>query len=161
MEAQDHRAATLPVLHRRLRGELLLGALLRPAARLAGARHVAARTLHAGLRRRRRARALRRRLHSNPYPNPNPSPNPSPSPNPTPTSTPDPTPTPTPDPTPKPNPNPNQVRLGAIEKQDANFGQFEQIDGVVGFTSGGNEDVFSQLVQARLVGGSLRVRLWF
>jgi hypothetical protein len=78
-------------------------------------------------------------------------------PNPNRNPTPDPTPTPTPDPTPKPNLNPNQARLGAIEKQDANFGQFEQIDGVVGFTSGGNEDVFSQLVQARLVGGRLRL----
>ena len=53
------------------------------------------------------------------------------------------------------------MRLGAIEKQDANFGQFQQIDGVVGFTSGGNEDVFSQLVQAKLVGVRARARLWF
>ena len=44
---------------------------------------------------------------------------------------------------------PVPVKLGAIESQDTNFDQFAQIDGVVGFTSGGSEDVFSQLVAAR------------
>lgn len=43
---------------------------------------------------------------------------------------------------------PVSVRLGAIEKQDTNFDQFKQIDGVVGFTGGGGEDVFSSLVAA-------------
>lgn len=44
---------------------------------------------------------------------------------------------------------PVPVKLGAIESQDTNFDQFAQIDGVVGFTSGGSEDVFSQLVAAK------------
>jgi hypothetical protein len=43
---------------------------------------------------------------------------------------------------------PVAVKLGAIEQQDANFNQFQTIDGVVGFTGGGGEDVFSSLVAA-------------
>jgi hypothetical protein len=43
---------------------------------------------------------------------------------------------------------PVSVKIGAIEKQDANFDQFSEIDGVVGFTAGGSEDVFSSLVKA-------------
>ena len=33
---------------------------------------------------------------------------------------------------------PVEVRLGAIEKQDANFGQFQQVDGVVGYATEGS-----------------------
>lgn len=43
---------------------------------------------------------------------------------------------------------PVKVKLGAIEKQDSNFNQFQNIDGVVGFTSGGGENVFASLVSA-------------
>ena len=46
---------------------------------------------------------------------------------------------------------PVAVKVGAIEKQDLNFDQFKAIDGVVGFTSGGSEDVFSSLVKAGAV----------
>ena len=41
---------------------------------------------------------------------------------------------------------PVTVKLGAISKQTTNFDQFKVIGGVMGFTSGGNEDVFAQLV---------------
>ena len=38
--------------------------------------------------------------------------------------------------------------LGSISKQTSNFDQFKVIDGVMGFTQGGKEDVFAQLVAA-------------
>ena len=41
---------------------------------------------------------------------------------------------------------PVTVTLGSIEKQDANFDQFAEIDGVMGFTGGGAKNVFAQLV---------------
>lgn len=41
---------------------------------------------------------------------------------------------------------PVEVQLGSIEKQTSNFDQFKEIDGVMGFTMGGKENVFSQLV---------------
>ena len=41
---------------------------------------------------------------------------------------------------------PVAVTVGAIENQDSNFDQFAEIDGVVGFTSGGGADVFASLV---------------
>lgn len=41
---------------------------------------------------------------------------------------------------------PVAVTLGSIEKQDSNFDQFAEIDGVMGFTSGGDKNVFAQLV---------------
>jgi len=41
---------------------------------------------------------------------------------------------------------PVKVTLGSIEKQTSNFDQFKQIDGVMGFTQGGKENVFAQLV---------------
>ena len=44
---------------------------------------------------------------------------------------------------------PVRVTFGAIDKQDENFDQFKKIDGVVGFTSGGQEEVFGQLVRNR------------
>jgi len=43
---------------------------------------------------------------------------------------------------------PVSVRFGAIEKQTDNFDQFKEIDGVVGFTGGGDENVFAQLVKS-------------
>ena len=43
---------------------------------------------------------------------------------------------------------PVTVKLGAIDKQTENFDQFKVIGGVMGFTGGGQEDVFSQLVAA-------------
>jgi len=45
---------------------------------------------------------------------------------------------------------PTAVGMGSIEKQTSNFDQFKQIDGVMGFTQGGSEDVFAQLVKAGL-----------
>ena len=46
---------------------------------------------------------------------------------------------------------PVTVKLGAIDKQTPNFDQFKRIGGVMGFTGGGNEDVFAQLVAAQKV----------
>ena len=46
---------------------------------------------------------------------------------------------------------PVSVKLGAINKQTSNFDQFKVIGGVMGFTGGGNEDVFAQLVAAEKV----------
>jgi len=43
---------------------------------------------------------------------------------------------------------PTTVALGSITKQTSNFDQFKDIDGVMGFTQGGKEDVFAQLVAA-------------
>ena len=43
---------------------------------------------------------------------------------------------------------PTTVKVGSIEKQTDNFDQFKVIGGVMGFTSGGNEDVFQSLVAA-------------
>jgi len=43
---------------------------------------------------------------------------------------------------------PVDVKFGAIEKQTSNFDQFKEIDGVMGFTQGGSENVFSQLVSS-------------
>lgn len=43
---------------------------------------------------------------------------------------------------------PVTVKLGAIEEQTTNFDQFKEIDGVIGFTSGGDKNVFAQLVAA-------------
>jgi len=41
---------------------------------------------------------------------------------------------------------PVTVKLGDIQKQTSNFDQFKEIGGVMGFTQGGSEDVFAQLV---------------
>jgi len=43
---------------------------------------------------------------------------------------------------------PVQVTFGAITRQTSNFDQFKQIDGVMGFTMGGSQNVFSRLVAA-------------
>eukprot|EP00931_Biecheleriopsis_adriatica_P054981 TRINITY_DN32418_c0_g1_i1.p1 TRINITY_DN32418_c0_g1~~TRINITY_DN32418_c0_g1_i1.p1 ORF type:complete len:431 (+),score=69.67 TRINITY_DN32418_c0_g1_i1:67-1293(+) len=43
---------------------------------------------------------------------------------------------------------PVSVKLGSITKQTSNFDQFKQIDGVIGFTMGGNSNVYKQLVAA-------------
>jgi hypothetical protein len=43
---------------------------------------------------------------------------------------------------------PVDVKLGSIHKQTSNFDQFKEIDGVMGFTSGGEANVFAQLVAA-------------
>jgi hypothetical protein len=43
---------------------------------------------------------------------------------------------------------PTTVKVGSIEKQTTNFDQFKIIGGVMGFTSGGDEDVFASLVAA-------------
>jgi len=43
---------------------------------------------------------------------------------------------------------PVTVKFGSITEQTTNFDQFKEIDGVMGFTMGGEEDVFSQLVAA-------------
>ena len=43
---------------------------------------------------------------------------------------------------------PVTVKTGAITKQTTNFDQFKVIGGVMGFTGGGSEDVFAQLVAA-------------
>jgi len=43
---------------------------------------------------------------------------------------------------------PVSMGLGSITKQTSNFDQFKVIDGVMGFTQGGKEDVFAQLVAA-------------
>ena len=43
---------------------------------------------------------------------------------------------------------PVSVKLGAIEQQDEDFDQFKQIDGVVGFTGGRDQNVFTALVKA-------------
>jgi len=45
---------------------------------------------------------------------------------------------------------PVDVKFGSIQKQDSNFDQFKEIDGVMGFTAGGTSNVFSQLVKAGL-----------
>lgn len=41
---------------------------------------------------------------------------------------------------------PVSVKFGSISKQTSNFDQFKKIDGVIGFTMGGGENVFQQLV---------------
>merc|ERR1740117_496968 len=43
---------------------------------------------------------------------------------------------------------PIDATFGAISKQTTNFDQFKQIDGVMGFTGGGRQDVFADLVAA-------------
>mmetsp|Transcript_68236 Transcript_68236/g.108276 ORF Transcript_68236/g.108276 Transcript_68236/m.108276 type:complete len:405 (+) Transcript_68236:35-1249(+) len=43
---------------------------------------------------------------------------------------------------------PVDVKLGSITKQTSNFNQFQEIDGVMGFTAGGKSNVFAQLVAA-------------
>lgn len=43
---------------------------------------------------------------------------------------------------------PVSVKFGSITRQTTNFDQFKEIDGVMGFTMGGDENVFSQLVAA-------------
>ena len=43
---------------------------------------------------------------------------------------------------------PVSVKFGSITEQTTNFDQFKEIDGVMGFTMGGEENVFSQLVSA-------------
>merc|ERR1719201_296307 len=43
---------------------------------------------------------------------------------------------------------PTKVTVGAIERQDTNFDQFKAIDGVMGFTMGGDKNVFASLVKA-------------
>jgi len=43
---------------------------------------------------------------------------------------------------------PVSMGLGSISKQTSNFDQFKVIDGVMGFTQGGKEDVFAELVAA-------------
>jgi len=43
---------------------------------------------------------------------------------------------------------PVDVKTGSIKTQTSNFDQFKEIDGVMGFTDGGQANVFSQLVAA-------------
>lgn len=43
---------------------------------------------------------------------------------------------------------PVRVSFGSITSQTSNFDQFQTIDGVIGFTGGGDQDVFTQLVNA-------------
>jgi hypothetical protein len=45
---------------------------------------------------------------------------------------------------------PVSVELGAIQTQTANFDQFHEIDGVIGFTMGGKSNVFAALVSQGL-----------
>jgi len=45
---------------------------------------------------------------------------------------------------------PVDVKFGAIQKQTSNFDQFKMIDGVMGFTMRGNQNVFASLVAAGL-----------
>ncbi|KAJ8612923.1 hypothetical protein CTAYLR_006201 [Chrysophaeum taylorii] len=40
-----------------------------------------------------------------------------------------------------------EVSFGSIKTQTSNFDQFQQIDGVIGFTGGGDMDVFAQIVK--------------
>lgn len=52
---------------------------------------------------------------------------------------------------------PVSMGLGSITKQTSNFDQFKVIDGVMGFTQGGKEDVFAQLVAAGKCTGCARI----